>query len=526
MKFQTLDELLSLDDIKRLGVTYTAELIFKDQSLPSLFSKKYQQKQIIEDLQEDLVNRLVSYSPLFHCVSSCLSKYPTPISVTKKKDDSFYFCHSYHELFPFLISYFAYKYKMNINDIITSQAMNDLNLLDNASDTEDSIQSVSKAKLNEQKACETIQGFFLNIFKELNQSFSKISPAKMEEAREDRKLIKFLSKNVFELITILHEPLTLPILEDIHKDRFLLSLSLQAMENLLQISEGTMPYSESILKLSMGYLDRYFTIAQYLSEKTGEPYNFSFSSFGEFNSYQYLVDEYQKYSKSHPEIVEKYHQEMDMKQIFREYLIDARTKIKKDEFVTAVKLRFELFPKGEAQEKGYGVFSRKSVVSEDIKRLLEEKHEALLEEKINFFSASDYLWTLEEAQTFNGYRGHIYPNGKVIFEKFYRATRDGLSPAYDEAIIAMDLLDFIEVAPKTKTELIDIIRSQKENIKEVTHHPQNRNIRRIYHVLGWQQKVDALITEKAMEYDFDLIETLLSEISNTKPQDFKSPYRK
>ena len=104
--------------------------------------------------------------------------------------------------------------------------------------------------------------------------------------------------------------------------------------------------------------------------------------------------------------------------------------------------------------------------------------------------------------------------------------KNGLFPAYDEAIIAMDLLDFIEVAPKTKTELLDIIRNQKENMKESMLHPQNRSIRRIYHVPGWQQKVDTIIAAEALEYDFDLIETLLSEISNTKPQDFLKPYRK
>jgi len=516
MEFKTLDELLSLDDVKRLGITIDIRLTFTQQPIESLFSKNYQQKQVFEDLREDLTKRLLSYSPFFSSMRSGLERYFIPIAASRKEDGSFYFHYSYHHVLPFFLSYFIQKYKMDVNEIM--MGLTDL-------------------KLDEDQSCFKLQEFFLNAFKKINQSFNRVLPNKQEEAMKDRKFAKFLSKHVFDIIDVLKQPITLPILEDINKDRFLFVLSLQALDNIIQMGSGEIPYSDSVVELSIGYLDRYLTITNYLTEKSGEPYNFSFKASGEFHAYPEVVEGYQWCLENHPEMMEKYHQEMDMKQIFREYLKDARTKIKKDEFVRTVKLRFELFPKGEAKET-HGTFIKKSTVSEDIKRLLEEKHETLLEEKINYFSSTDYLWTLEEAQTFNGYRGHIYPNGKVIFEKFYRTTRNGLSPAYDEAIIAMDLLDFIEVAPKTKTELIDLIRNQKEmivkkpdNLKakdlpeqaEVlglsAQNPKYKNIRRIYHVPGWQSKVEAIINEDVPEYDFDLIETLLSSLSNTKPMD-------
>lgn len=509
MEFKMLDELLSLDDIKRLGVTYTNGLTFSDFTLQSQFSKKYQQKEIFEVLRKDLIERLLSFSPLFSRMISALNRYQVPISATKREDGSFWFHYSYHKILPLFLSYFIHKYKMNLGDIVFD---------------------VQKLELEENKSRE-IKEYFLSAFKKMNESFGEASPSRQDEMVEDRKFAKFLYRNTDELIELLKQPLTLPILEDIDKDRFLLALSTQALNNLTQMDQGEMPKSSEVYELSMGYLDRYFTIANYLSEKAGEPYNFSFAFLGEFHSYQGLVDRYQQYAKKYPETIEIYHQELDMGQIFRRYLKDARTKIKKDEFVRAVKLRFELFPKGESGEKVSCGFSRKSVISEDIRRLLEEKHEALLEEKINFFSSTDYLWTLEEEHTFGGYRGYIYPNGKVIFEKFYRNTRNGLGPTYNESFIAMDLLDFIEIAPKSKTELIEFIRIQKQDYVEcnipvkglperaevmevIAKDSKYKDIRRHYHVPGWQEKAQAIIAEKPKEYDFDLIETILSEFSN------------
>ena len=516
MEFKTLDELLSLDDVKRLGITHTKGLTFKEYTLQSQFSKKYRQKEVFEDLRKDLIERLLSYSSLFHCVLPDLNKYLVPISASKKEDGSFWFHYSHLDLLPFFLNYFIHKYKMDINEIMPKT----------------SEKKLSEKSEDKEKSREEMQGFFLNVFKKINESFTKIEDCRKEEAVEDRKFAKFLYKNMYDLIELLKQPVTLPILEDIDKDRFLLALSIQALTNLIRMENGEMPYSDSILELSMGYLDRYFTITQYLSEKSGQPYDFSFASFGEFCSYQNLVDTYQWYTKNYPETFKKHHQELDMGQIFREYLKDARTKIKKDEFVKAIKLRFELFPKGEGKVKGHGAFSRKSVVSEDIKRLLEKKYDALLEEKINFYPATDYLWILEEAQAFSGYRGYVYPNGKVIFEKFYRNTRNGLAPTHNESFIAMDVLDFIEMAPKSKTELMDFIRSQKQQYAEFTGNahglpegaevtgiaigddPNYKDIRRHYHVPGWQEKAEAIIAEEPKEYDFDLIETILSEFSN------------
>lgn len=111
---------------------------------------------------------------------------------------------------------------------------------------------------------------------------------------------------------------------------------------------------------------------------------------------------------------------------------------------------------------------------------------------------------LEQAQTFNGYRGYVYPNGKVIFEKFYRSTKNGPKAAYNESIIVMDLADFIEMAPQSKTELMNLIRSQ-----------QAKSVQRIYHTSGWQKRVMAVIQKDILEYDFNVIEELLQGISNT-----------
>lgn len=516
MEFKTLSELISTDDLKRFGLPEVSGLSFLDRPLIHIFSKKYQQKEILEDVSEEFAKRLFGLTPLFEPLEKVCYHLSPSLFLYQNDDRSFEFVFDYKYGISFILGYYHKKYQFDPFEIIPGYG-EELN------------------KASEEKIISIFEEVFLKIFKIVNVAFNSDFDSirsRREEVINDRKLAKYLSKNVREVIETLKQPIKLPILEEIDKDRFSLIIAIRALVTLGDMEKGKIERDEDLERVSINYLERYMAIIDYISKKSNQEYSCSFHADGELFDYKELKYMYGVYCVEHPETTSEIRNQVDCADLFRRYLIDARTKIKKDEFVKAIQLRFELFPKGEGKEKGYGAFSRRSVVSEDIKRLLEEKHESLLEDKINFFSATDYLWTLEESQTFGGYRGYIYPNGKVIFEKFYRTTRNGLGPTYNESFISMDLLDFIEIAPKSKTELIDFIRSQKQNYEEFTCHveglperaevmrvitenPKYRDIKRHYHVPGWQEKAKAIIEQKASEYDFDLIETLLSEISNT-----------
>ena len=79
---------------------------------------------------------------------------------------------------------------------------------------------------------------------------------------------------------------------------------------------------------------------------------------------------------------------------------------------------------------------------------------------------------------------------------------EGLSPAFNEAIITMDLVDFIEMAPQSKTELLELIRNHNA-----------RSVQRVYHTPGWETRVQRVISKEVLDYDFCFIENLLVDIS-------------
>ncbi len=486
MNFTNFNEFLSINDIKRLGLPVNHDISLSDDSLIYLFQKKYQYREFFSVLQKDLSERLLTMNSSFQSFLNTFFLIYPYLYLSKKEDGSFEFTYDYKQMIAMVFAYYLKKYGVNIKKF-----------------TDDLDENFDQWSIDE--ICFNVQEAFLQVFKDVHQFVWIASSDKKEEVKTDQRFAKYFSKNVREFIQLIERPIALPVLDNLDKDRLLLTFAVFSLHNLSNMNENSDDSLENLKSICINYIERYLVLVDYLEKKSGKKYDFSFLAEGESISYSKLESGYYRYCDQHSELIENYREKIDSGQLFRQYLMDARVKIKRDEFVKAIQLRFELFPKGEGNEKRNKVVSFRSTVSEDLKKLLSKKHEALLDDKINFYSSTDYLWTLEEAQAFNGYRGHIYPNGKVIFDKFYRSTREGLVPAYDESVIVMDLIDFIELAPRSKTELMNLIRNH-----------QGRSIQRIYHVSGWQKRVQSIIDSKVNEYDFDLIETLLEDITREK----------
>lgn len=120
-----------------------------------------------------------------------------------------------------------------------------------------------------------------------------------------------------------------------------------------------------------------------------------------------------------------------------------------------------------------------------------------LRERIDFFENSPYLYRLEGKNNFKGYVGYIYSNGYVVFEKFYKDL-DSFDLA-EGATYVMRISNFLEMSKKTKTEIIDYIKSG------------NTDVRRKYHVSSWARNMMQIISGKGYDQEtMDLIENLVS----------------
>lgn len=127
-----------------------------------------------------------------------------------------------------------------------------------------------------------------------------------------------------------------------------------------------------------------------------------------------------------------------------------------EEFRREILLSWELIPEAE-NKGGYGSTRGLSVPrTEAEKAAIEERKERVLNEKLTVLENSPYIARLKGINSFEGYEAFVYPDGKVLLEKFYKKTRHGLEPVDGEALYIMTIDKFKEFSKYTKAELRDI----------------------------------------------------------------------
>ena len=115
-----------------------------------------------------------------------------------------------------------------------------------------------------------------------------------------------------------------------------------------------------------------------------------------------------------------------------------------------------------------------------------------IEKKELFDSSSPYL-ILKGKNSFDGYQGYLYENGKIILEKFYD-NYETKKIATGQAIYVMDIDNFREISKKSKREIID-----------------NKLCMRITHRGNWQEKVLDAINDNANSLDMNKLKVLTGE---------------
>lgn len=92
-------------------------------------------------------------------------------------------------------------------------------------------------------------------------------------------------------------------------------------------------------------------------------------------------------------------------------------------------------------------------LSEEEKLQRQERLMDLFMEKKRLYDSSDPYFRIQGKGTFDGYIGYVYPNGRVVLDKFYEDSETG-KLAEGQAIYAMDIQEFYELSRLSKSELI------------------------------------------------------------------------
>ena len=135
-----------------------------------------------------------------------------------------------------------------------------------------------------------------------------------------------------------------------------------------------------------------------------------------------------------------------------------------EEYIKELQANWELLPEEELDRDITTVIKRSG------KGLTEEEREKyhshlldILVEKKELYGSTDPFFRIKGKDTFDGYIGFIYPNGKVILDKFYENYEIG-KVAEGQAIYVMNIEDFYRLSHFSKSKLIG-----DERVKRIVH---------------------------------------------------------
>lgn len=132
-------------------------------------------------------------------------------------------------------------------------------------------------------------------------------------------------------------------------------------------------------------------------------------------------------------------------------------------------------------------YSHKILSEEEaIRRMLQSRQ---------YLQNSGWLYRVQGIRKFEGYEGFVYPNGHVIFEKFYENI-DTKEVAKSSATYVMNIYNFIELSKLSKQEIIQLIGSGNLSGVYRVYHSKDMSV--------WMSKIQQFIqggyTDGVIEY--------------------------
>ena len=157
------------------------------------------------------------------------------------------------------------------------------------------------------------------------------------------------------------------------------------------------------------------------------------------------------------------------------------------------KLNWEFLPAGEKIKQKDNKIKQDNNEEKDKKNNKED----IIEEinmRIQILENSGYIGTpIKGLNTFSGYYAFIYPNGKVILEKFWN-NEDNLTPAVYNATYVMNIDNFIEMSKIPKVDLIEYMKTLPEiGVKRIFHTSINNWQRNLYQEINGSYRLEDAI---------------------------------
>lgn len=330
--------------------------------------------------------------------------------------------------------------------------------------------------------------------------------------------INWYIKNCDTIMNTYLQEIPSSILSSVNIDLLYLLLCMEASNNTYKIEDNNIHYNHK----SISYLENYILLCDYLEKVNMTKYEESItlkSSAGKIakvstDTIKGLMSEY--YS-TYPELKTRERKYTTYQDLFINVLKDARKKIKKEDFVTKLQLKWNILPKGETSSVRDRV--KNSIMNHSNNS---KDAETILQEKLDYFSNLDYIGLLEGMDTFLGYEGYVLENGNVILEHFYKEIKKYKKvtlqdkkvknimekvavPVKEECIYVMSIKDLSEMSQLSKPEIIQLKQSH-----------QNRSVRRVYHKEGWQQNLTKICQSSYYnDMDLDEIQDILEDLSKS-----------
>lgn len=199
--------------------------------------------------------------------------------------------------------------------------------------------------------------------------------------------------------------------------------------------------------------------------------------------------EFKKMFERHPEVksVTLVDLQDENKEKYKDInLMEKLSELYKDD----VEVNWEFLPEGEVIRKGFhNSFNSK-------KNLKKDKHELINEVnmRIDILERSGYIGRpIKGLNTFAGYYAFVYPNGKVILEKFWE-NEENMIPAFGAATYVMNIDNFIELSKMSRINLIEYIKMFHEaGVKRVFHTSINNWQRNLYKEINGTYRLEDAI---------------------------------
>lgn len=153
------------------------------------------------------------------------------------------------------------------------------------------------------------------------------------------------------------------------------------------------------------------------------------------------------------------------------------------------KVNWEFLPEGEGIKRGKNSGEHKNNVPKDKSDLVNE-----VNMRIDILEKSGFIGRpVKGLNTFSGYYAFIYPNGKVILEKFWE-NEETMNPATKAATYVMTIDNFVEMSKLSRINLIEYIRTLPEvGVKRIFHTSINNWQMNLYaEIVGSYRLEDAI----------------------------------